>query len=127
MTEVQFLKPKTVDEAIDFYKESGGKAKILAGGTDLLVQIRSGISSPDKIIDVKSISDLQQITDNGEGSFVIGAAVSGAVLEEHKSFGVSYTRSSSLVEHSPFTYFLTIDKTSSTSIISKYLSFSMMM
>ena len=90
MTEVQFLTPKTVDEAIDFYKESGGKAKILAGGTDLLVQIRSGISSPDKIIDVKSISDLQQITDNGEGSFVIGAAVSGAVLEEHKSFGVSW-------------------------------------
>jgi len=90
MTEVQFLTPKTVDEAVAFYKESDGKAKILAGGTDLLVQIRSGISSPDKIIDVKNISDLQQITDNGEGSFIIGAAVSGAVLEENEKFGKSW-------------------------------------
>ena len=87
MTEVKFLTPKTVDEAVAFYKESDGKAKLLAGGTDLLVQIRSGISSPDKIIDIKNISELQQITDNGEGSFLIGAAVAGAVLEENENFG----------------------------------------
>ena len=90
MTEVQFLTPKTVDEAVAFYKESDGNAKILAGGTDLLVQIRSGISSPDTIIDIKNIEDLQQIIDNGEGSFIIGAAVSGAVLEENKKFGESW-------------------------------------
>ena len=87
MSEVQFLTPKTIDETVSFYNESDGEAKILAGGTDLLVQIRSGMSSPSKIIDIKNIKDLQQIIDNGEGSFVIGAAVSGAVLEENKNFG----------------------------------------
>ena len=90
MTEVQYLKPKTIDEAVSLYKESDGEAKILAGGTDLLVQIRSGMARPSKIIDIKNITDLQQITDNGEGSFLIGAAVSGAVLEENKNFGKNW-------------------------------------
>ena len=90
MTEVQYLKPKTIHEAVSLYKESDGEAKILAGGTDLLVQIRSGMASPSKIIDIKNITDLQQITDNGEGSFLIGAAVSGAVLEENKNFGENW-------------------------------------
>ena len=55
MSEVQFLSPNTIDEAINLYSTSSGKAKILAGGTDLLVQMRSGISKPDTIIDIKHI------------------------------------------------------------------------
>ena len=85
--EVQYLRPKTIDEAIAFYNDTEVEAKILAGGTDLLVQVRSGILTPDKIIDIKNINELQQITDNGDGSFIIGSAVSGAVLEENKNFG----------------------------------------
>ena len=50
MSEVKFLSPETLEQAIDAYARSSkeGKTKILAGGTDLLVQIRSGISQPDK-------------------------------------------------------------------------------
>ena len=90
MSEVQFLSPNTIDEAINAYSTSSGKTKILAGGTDLLVQMRSGISKPDTIIDIKNISDLQEITNHGSKSFTIGAAVSGAVLDEDKEFGISW-------------------------------------
>ena len=68
MTEVQYLKPKTIDEAVSLYKESDGEGKFLAGGTDLLVQI-SGMASPSKIIDIKNISDLQQITYTAKDPF----------------------------------------------------------
>ena len=55
MSEVKFISPETLEQAVDAYSKSSkeGKTKILAGGTDLLVQIRSGISQPDTIIDIK--------------------------------------------------------------------------
>jgi len=88
MSEVEFLSPKTLDEAVQVFSKSSknGKAKILAGGTDLLVQIRSGITYPDTIIDVKNISELKEIS-NDDGSYTIGAAVSGSILDEEKDFG----------------------------------------
>ena len=57
MSEVKFISPETIEQAVDAYSKSSkeGKTKILAGGTDLLVQIRSGISQPDTIIDIKNI------------------------------------------------------------------------
>ena len=86
MTETQYLSPKTVDEAVNLYSKNQGQSKILAGGTDLLVQIRSGVISPETIIDIKNIKEISEIKNNGEGSFTIGAAVSGASLEENEEF-----------------------------------------
>ena len=56
MPEVKFLSPDTLEQAVEAYSKSSqeGKTKILAGGTDLLVQIRSGMSQPDTIIDIKT-------------------------------------------------------------------------
>ena len=55
MSEVKFISPETLEQAVDVYSKSSkeGKTKILAGGTDLLVEIRSGISQPATIIDIK--------------------------------------------------------------------------
>ena len=86
MTETQYLSPKTIDEAVNLYSKNQGQSKILAGGTDLLVQIRSGVLSPETIIDIKNIKEISEIKNNGEGSFTIGAAVSGASLEENEEF-----------------------------------------
>ncbi len=90
MSETQYLSPKTLDEAVKLYSNVEGQSKLLAGGTDLLVQIRSGFLSPDTIIDIKNIKEIRDIKDNGEGSFTIGAAVSGATLEENDSFRKSW-------------------------------------
>ncbi len=88
MSEVQFLSPETLSEAVNAFSEFNkkGNTKILAGGTDLLVQIKSGITAPDTIIDVKNIKELKEIS-NDDGSFTIGAAVSGSVLDEERDFG----------------------------------------
>jgi carbon-monoxide dehydrogenase medium subunit len=55
---------------------------VLAGGTDLLVRLRSGFIEPDLIVDVKGIDKLNSITAEN-GGFRIGAAVSAAKLGEH--------------------------------------------
>ena len=86
MTEIQYLAPKTLDEAVRAFAAAPGAARILAGGTDLLVQMRAGIRMPGTIIDIKKIPALTAIEDLGGGTFRIGAAVSGAVLAEHEGF-----------------------------------------
>jgi CO/xanthine dehydrogenase FAD-binding subunit len=55
--------------------------RVLSGGTDLLVQLRSGRAKPDLIVDIKKIPDMSGIRER-DGAFVIGAATPGAVLGE---------------------------------------------
>ncbi len=60
----------------------GGSAKVLGGGTDLLVQLRSGRIKPSTIVDLKRIPGMIGIRQEA-GAFVIGAATPGAQLGEH--------------------------------------------
>jgi carbon-monoxide dehydrogenase medium subunit len=60
-----------------------GKGRVLAGGTDLLVQMKSGMVAPGVIVDVKKIPEMTTITET-KGSFRIGAATPAAVVGEHK-------------------------------------------
>ncbi len=87
MTDVRYLVPQTLDEAIRAYAAAGSAARILAGGTDLLVQMRSGVVQPGLIVDIKKIDEMMAIEQTADGGFRIGAAVSGAVLAEHPRFG----------------------------------------
>ena len=87
MTDTRYLAPQTLDEAVSAYAAAQGAARILAGGTDLLVQMRSGILRPGLIVDIKKIAEMTTITENADGGFTVGAAVSGAALAEHPRFG----------------------------------------
>jgi carbon-monoxide dehydrogenase medium subunit len=87
MTDIRYVAPRTLDEAIRAYAAAGSAARILAGGTDLLVQMRSGVVQPGLIIDIKKIDEMMAIEETADGGFRIGAAVSGAVLAEHPRFG----------------------------------------
>ena len=61
---------------------ASGEARVLAGGTDLLVQMRADILDPALIVDIKKIKETRTITEE-KGGFRIGAAVTGAELKEH--------------------------------------------
>ncbi len=87
MTELRYLAPATLDEAIKAFAAAGTAGRILAGGTDLLVQMRSGAVKPGVIVDIKKIAEMTAIEPTADGGFRIGAAVPGAVLSEHPRFG----------------------------------------
>ena len=57
MTDIQYLAPQTLDEAVSAFAAAAGAARILAGGTDLLVQMRAGVLRPGTIIDIKKIAE----------------------------------------------------------------------
>jgi len=78
---LDYAAPSTVEEAIRILAEASGTAKVLSGGTDLLVQLRSGRSKPDLIVDIKKIPGMSGIRER-DGAFVIGAATPGAVIGE---------------------------------------------
>jgi CO/xanthine dehydrogenase FAD-binding subunit len=84
MPSLSFTSPKTVDEAIRALAGAAGLAKPLAGGTDLLVQLRSGRLRPDLIVDTKGIPELIGIREEN-GAFVVGASTPGVMLSEHEA------------------------------------------
>jgi len=75
--------PSTINEAIDLATNAPGSTRFLAGGTDVLVQLRADIFTPDTLIDVKHINGVRDITQNRDGSWQIGIAVTGAEMSEH--------------------------------------------
>jgi len=76
-----YTAPTTVEDAVRALAGASGMAKILSGGTDLLVQLRSGRAKPDLIVDIKRIPEMSGIRET-DGGFAIGAATSGAVIGE---------------------------------------------
>jgi CO/xanthine dehydrogenase FAD-binding subunit len=74
--------PKTVDEAVGLLANASGAARVLSGGTDLIIQMRSGRVRPDLIVDIKHVAGAIGIREEG-GNWVIGAATAGAVIGEH--------------------------------------------
>src|SRR5260370_9074319 len=77
MSDVQYKVAKTVREAASLMLAAKGKGRVLAGGTDLLVQMKSGMVAPGVIVDVKKIPEMTTITETN-GSFRIGAATPAA-------------------------------------------------
>lgn len=86
---MQYHSPESVESAITALVAANGNGRILAGGTDLLVQLRSGRVSPEQIIDIKGIAEMRAITVT-EDCVRIGAAVSGAELGEHAQVNLEW-------------------------------------
>ena len=84
MPRVNYAAPSSVDEAVKVLAGASGLTKVLSGGTDLLVQLRSGRIKPDLIVDTKRIPGIIGIREEG-GFFIIGAATPGAMLSSHEA------------------------------------------
>jgi CO/xanthine dehydrogenase FAD-binding subunit len=84
MPRVNYAAPSSVDEAVKVLTDASGLTKVMSGGTDLLVQLRSGRIKPDLIVDTKRIPGLIGIREEGD-FFIVGAATPGAMLSDHGS------------------------------------------
>ncbi len=89
MSELSYAAPTSVDDAVKLLAGASGLAKVLSGGTDLLVQLRAGRVKPSLIVDTKKIPGIIGIRQEN-GGFVIGAATPGAVVEAHEGLKAAW-------------------------------------
>jgi len=78
---MRYEAPESIEGAVALLSAATGEARVLAGGTDLLVQMRADIVDPDLIVDIKKIAETRAVTEE-KGGWRIGAAVTGAELKE---------------------------------------------
>ena len=75
---IDYARPESLDEAVKLLADGGGKARPLAGGTDLIVLLRTNaerVGSPDVVVDVKGVPELNQICYDDSEGLTLGAAV----------------------------------------------------
>jgi len=79
--EFEYSVPSDLDEAIALLSSPG--ARVLAGGTDLVVQMRERRREVRHVIDVKRLSELNRLEQEADGSIRLGAAMSATALGRH--------------------------------------------
>lgn len=72
----EYFEPATIGEACSLLAQYKGEAKALAGGTDLLVKMKTGVIKPRCLVNLKNIADLEYIEDNAGNGLSIGALTS---------------------------------------------------
>ena len=89
MEGMRFEAPDSVDAAVSLLAGASGDVRVLAGGTDLLVQLRADMIEPELVVDIKRIAETRTVTEE-DGGYRVGAAVAGAELKEHPSFSKTW-------------------------------------
>lgn len=84
---MQYHTPASFEDAVAIASGAEGITRFLAGGTDVLVQLRSDLVEPDTLIDIKHIPGTHDITKHADGSWTLGVAVTGAEMSEHPELG----------------------------------------
>jgi carbon-monoxide dehydrogenase medium subunit len=80
MKKFDYLRPQTLEEALSLLNQHGKKAKLIAGGTDVIVMIKQKAMMPEVLISLRRIPGLDQI--RYDGSLKIGAMVTHRDIEK---------------------------------------------
>lgn len=75
MKDFEFQTATTIDEAVSLLSARGERARVLTGGTDLIVQLREGLREADLVVDVKKIAELMEMKYSPTTGLHLGAAV----------------------------------------------------
>jgi len=81
--EFSYEAPTTVDQAVKLLASDGDSARVICGGTDLLIQMRNAVRKPRLLVDVKSIREMREISFDPKSGLKLGAAV--PCIEIHES------------------------------------------
>ena len=87
---IDFAAPKTLSEAVALMASKGDRARPIAGGTDILVQLRGGRYSADLVVDVKDIPELNELSYDSQRGLVLGAAVPCFRIYQDQSVNSNY-------------------------------------
>jgi carbon-monoxide dehydrogenase medium subunit len=80
----EYHEPSTLEEALKLFHELGGNARVLAGGTDLLVKMKQKIEKPKHVISVARIPGLNEIVPRNGHAIMVGAGATAAALSRHE-------------------------------------------
>ena len=87
---IDFAAPKTLSEALELMASHGDRARVIAGGTDILVQLRGGRRSADLLVDVKAIPEMNQISYSPQTGLVLGAAIPCYRIYQNQAVASAY-------------------------------------
>ena len=87
---IDFATPKTISEAVELLASKGDRARLIAGGTDLLVQLRGGRRSVDLVVDAKQIPELNELSYSPQNGLVMGAAVPCYLIYGDSAIAAAY-------------------------------------
>jgi carbon-monoxide dehydrogenase medium subunit len=83
--DLRYEAPQTLEAAVALLAGASGVTRVLAGGTDVIVQMETDLIEPQLLVDIKKISQLREIVVEN-GGFRVGAAVPGMELMSHAAF-----------------------------------------
>ncbi|MEK7437653.1 MAG: xanthine dehydrogenase family protein subunit M [Pseudomonadota bacterium] len=86
---MRYEAPKSLEQAVALLSSANGRAKVLAGGTDLMIQLRSGRAAPELLVDVKFLPELRSVLAEA-GGYRVGAAVTCMELIENAAFAQAW-------------------------------------
>ena len=86
----EYVKAVTLEEGLDALTKYGKNARVLAGGTDLLINMKYRVVRPEIIVGIKSIPDLSSISTDNKGTTSIGAGVTLSDLASHTSLAEEF-------------------------------------
>ena len=90
MQAFDYVAPKSVADAVSILNQNGDQARMIAGGTDILVMMRAGRRLADIVVDVKEIPELNQMTYNPQNGLTLGAAVPCHRIYEDATLAAAY-------------------------------------
>jgi carbon-monoxide dehydrogenase medium subunit len=97
MKKFDYLRPQTLEEALSLLNQHGKKAKLIAGGTDVIVMIKKKAMAPDVLISLKGIPGLDQIKYNG--SLSIGPMVTHRAIEKSEVIRKNFSALTDAVDY----------------------------
>ena len=89
LADFQYLRPRSIDEAVGYLARHAGDLEILAGGTDLIPSMKQRLFTPKYVMDIRSIAEMRGIREDFD-STVIGALTTLTIIERSQQLRRDY-------------------------------------
>jgi carbon-monoxide dehydrogenase medium subunit len=81
INEIEYYKPESLEEIFEILDENNGESALLAGGTDLFIEMKHKTRKPDYVIDVKGLEEFSKLEERDDGLFIGGTVTCNQIIE----------------------------------------------